>query len=171
MTKTLLLILILSLQIPTFSQEYKLTGKITNTKLEPIPFATLQIRDYALSTISKQDGSYSITLTSGSYEFVVSLVGYKSQTFTIVIDKKDEIQNIILEDDKKFTANDVVVRGQRKDKSEEYIRNVIKNKEAILNAVTSYSTSLYIKATQENTSTKARKLKPNQDSLNAYCNK
>jgi hypothetical protein len=167
MTKALLLIFILFCQIPTFSQEFKLTGKITNTKLEPIPYATIQIKDYALAASSKQDGSYSITLESGSYEFVVSLLGYKSQTFTIVIDKKDEVQNVILEDDKKFTATDVVVRGQRKDKSEEYIRNVIKNKEAILNAVTSYSASLYIKAIQENTSTKARKLKPNQDSLNA----
>jgi Family of unknown function (DUF5686)/CarboxypepD_reg-like domain len=158
MGKTLLVIILFQLfYIKNYSQDYKVYGKITTTKLEPIAFATISIKDNVLATTSKEDGSYQILLDNGKYECIVSMIGYKTQQFTIAINKKDVIQNIILEIEKVNTKDIVTVTGIKKDKSEEYIKNVIQHKEDILHAIQNYSANIYIKATEENITIKKSK--------------
>jgi hypothetical protein len=43
-------------------QSYKLTGKITNNKLEPLAFVSVNIKELQQGTITKEDGTYELKL-------------------------------------------------------------------------------------------------------------
>jgi len=86
------------------------------------------------------------------------MLGYKTLLINAVV-TKDYVQNIILETDEAKSLSEVVVRGKMKDRSEEIIRNVIKNKDDILAAAGPYSCNVYIRATQEDSSQRKVKTK------------
>ncbi|MFN2439266.1 MAG: DUF5686 and carboxypeptidase regulatory-like domain-containing protein [Chitinophagaceae bacterium] len=123
-------------------------GKITTTKMEGIGYASIEVKDIRLGTITKNDGEYQLFLEAGAQELVVTMIGYKSQTLSIVVDK-DYMLNIILEEDDSKNLSEVVVKAKLKDRAEEIVRNVIRNKEEILAAAGPYSYDLYIKAVQQ----------------------
>jgi hypothetical protein len=155
----LLLLFFSCLYINTQAQEYALRGKITNTKLEPLAFATIQVKELRLNLQSKQDGTYEVMLPDGKFDIIVSMTGYRQQIITLIIDKKDAVQNVLLEEDKRTQEEDATVIGQRKDRATEYIRNVIRRKDSIQNAARSYSATVYIKAVEE-VNGKIKKNKP-----------
>lgn len=153
-------LLTLSLLLFSFlhAQYFKISGRITNTKLEPLALVTIQVKDFHTGTLTKEDGTYELRIEEGKYDIVVSMLGYKAQVLTLAI-TRDYIQNIILEEDEMKNLSEVIVRGKSKDKSEEIIRTVIRQKEQILAAAGAYSCNVYIKATQEDSSSKKRRKK------------
>ncbi len=138
------------------AQSYKLSGKVTNAKLEPLAFVSIQLKDRQQGAITKEDGSYEIMLEEEVYELVVTMVGYKSQVLPIVLHKASHQQHIILEADD-TQLDEVVIKGKAKDRSEEIIRQVIRQKEAIQQAAGAYSCRMYIKAVQEDTAQQKNK--------------
>ncbi len=140
------------------AQEYQLSGKITNTKLEPLPYASIRVKELQSGTTSDKEGFYKLQLEPGKYDLVISMLGYKTQVLTVAITKNYE-QHIILEQEDATMLGTVEVVGIKKDKAEEYVRNVIRNKESILDASQSFSCTVYIKASDENGFAKQKKSK------------
>lgn len=140
------------------AQEYLVTGKITNAKMEPLPYVSVRVKELQTGTTSDKDGQYKLQLEPGKYDLVFSMIGYKTQVITIAITKAYE-QNIIMQLDDAGMMGAVQVTGIKKDRAEEYVRNVIRNKDAILGAAQSYSCNVYIKATDENDFTRKKKTK------------
>src|SRR6187549_1204537 len=130
------------------AQYFKISGKVTNDKLEPLALVSIQVKGSVKGTISKEDGTYELHLEEGTYDLAFSMIGYKTLLINAVV-TKDYVQNIILETDEAKSLSEVVVRGKMKDRSEEILRNVIKHKDDILAAAGPYSCNVYIKATQE----------------------
>ena len=147
----------------SFAQYYTISGKITNNKLEPLAFVSIKIKDMQGGTISREDGKYELKLEEGKYDLIFSSIGYKAQIITLVV-TKNYVQNIILEIDDSKNLSEVVVKGKIKDRGEEIIRNVIHNKENVLAASGAYTCTIYIKATQID-STRRRSKKPIPDSI------
>ncbi|NCT76427.1 MAG: carboxypeptidase-like regulatory domain-containing protein [Chitinophagaceae bacterium] len=147
------------------AQTHRLTGKITNSKMEPLAFASVSVKGTSLSMLSREDGTYEFLLDEGEYQVGVTMVGYHSQIITLVIHKAT-VQHFILEADEK-SLDEVVVKGRWKDRSEEVIREVIKRKEALLTAAGDYSCVVYIKATQQDSTPPSRKKKQLPDSVRA----
>ena len=147
----------------SFAQYYTVSGKITNSKLEPLAFVSIKIKDMQGGTISREDGKYELKLEEGKYDLIFSSIGYKTQIITLVV-TKNYVQNIILEIDDSKNLSEVVVKGKIKDRGEEIIRNVIHNKESVLAASGAYTCNVYIKATQID-STRRRSKKPIPDSI------
>ncbi|MGC4038864.1 MAG: DUF5686 and carboxypeptidase regulatory-like domain-containing protein [Chitinophagaceae bacterium] len=141
------------------AQTTKVYGKITNIKLEPIAFASIQVKEVKSGAVTKEDGAYEIILDEGKYDLVISMIGYKARVVTIIVGKSDLLQNVILDADDSKGLSEVIVRGKLKDRSEEIIRNVIRNKEEIQAAVGAYSCVMYIKASQEDSLTLRHKKK------------
>ncbi len=158
MIRNSLFLLFLLSSMAVHAQYFKVTGRITNNKLEPLALVSIQVKNETAGTISKEDGTYQLKLEEGKYDIVISMVGYKSQVITLVV-TKDYIQNIILEAEETKNLTEVIVKGKSKDRSEEIIRNVIRNKEKILSAPGAYSCNVYIKATQEDSSQRKTKVK------------
>ncbi len=138
------------------AQYFKISGRITNTKLEPLALASIKIKDITLGTVSKEDGSYELKLEEGYYDLVVTMVGFKPQVISLVVNK-NLVQHFILEAADAKNLSEVVVRGRSRDRSEEIIRNVIRQKDFILEASASYSCNVYIKAVQHDSSSRQQK--------------
>ena len=148
---TFLLFFIVSL---LHAQSFKLSGKVTDAKLEPLAFATILIKDQA-GIMTKEDGTYEVNLAPGQYNIVVSMVGYKTQAISFFLDKNLQ-QNILMEEEDKSSLEDVVIRVKVKDRAEEIMRNVIRNKDELLAASGPYSAKLYIKAIQQDSVSRKR---------------
>jgi Family of unknown function (DUF5686)/CarboxypepD_reg-like domain len=161
--RTLLLIITIGVSSAGFGQSYKIYGNITNSKNEPLAFASVQVKEIKQGTLTKEDGGYLFELDEGKYDLVISLVGYKTQAITVVLQKPYQL-NIIMEADVSSLA-EVVVKGRSRDRAEEYIRNVIRNKDAIENAAGPYSCKVYIKALQQDSMDFKKSKKPESDSL------
>ena len=161
MNRTILMLLLIALSSSYVAgQSYKVHGKITNTRLEPLAFASVQVKEWKHGVVTKEDGTYELQLDPGKYDLVISMIGYKSQVLTIIIQKSDYVQNIIMEPDDSKGLSEVVVKGKSRDRSEEIIRNVIRRKDSIQSAAGPYSCKVYIKAVQEDSLKIKGKKKP-----------
>ena len=159
------LIILLSLSANVFCQQYQLSGKIINARQEPLAFVSVQVKEIKSGTVTKEDGNFLIELDEGKYDLVITLLGYKPQIITILMRKANLQQNIIMETAKATSLSEVTVKAKNKDRAEEFIRNVIRNKEATENAAGSYSCSVYIKAVQQDSMPLKKNKKPLSDSL------
>jgi len=79
----------------TQAQEYLLSGKITNSKLEPLPYASIRIKELKTGTTADNNGAFSLQVEAGKYDLIVTMMGYKTQVITVAI-TKDYRQNIKL---------------------------------------------------------------------------
>src|SRR6187402_2572359 len=140
------------------AQYFKISGKVTNDKLEPLALVSVQVKGSVKGTISKEDGSYQLYLEEGTYDLAFSMLGYKTLLINVVV-TRGYVQNVILETDEAKGLSEVVVRGKMKDRSEEILRNVIQHKDDILAAAGPYSCNVYIKATQEDSTQRKVKTK------------
>jgi hypothetical protein len=158
----LLCLLFFGLAHTATSQTYVVSGKVTTSKLEPLAFVSIQLKQSQLGTITKEDGSYSLRLARGTYDLMVSIVGYKQRTIKLTV-TSDYVQNLILEEDDESTMEDIVIRVKIRDRSEEIIRNVIRQKETTMAAAGAFSSKIYIKALQQD-STISKKERGRSDS-------
>lgn len=146
MKNFVLLFLLLFIAASIHAQTFKVYGRVTNNKLEPLAFASIQLKEQQAGTITKEDGTYELNLEVGQYNLIVSMIGYKTQVINFVLNK-DYQQNIIL--DEENSLDEVIIKAKARDRAEEIIRNVIRNKEAITSASGPYSCRMYIKAIQQ----------------------
>jgi len=153
MKKSVLLILpafFLHLALP--AQVYKVHGKVVNRQLEPIVLASIQVKDQDNGTITNEEGYYELSLNAGKYDLIVSMIGYQTRIVTVLVNDNIE-QNFILLIDEGPELEEVVVKAKIKDRAEEIVRGVIKNKDALLTASGAYSCNVYIRATQQDSIT------------------
>ncbi len=158
---TLFLLLILSFSAA--AQSHKVFGKIINTKLEPLAFVSVEVKEIKSGTTTHEDGTYQLELDEGKYDLVFSIIGYQPQIVTVIMGKYDVEKNIILENENSKGLDEVIIKG--KDRAEEIIRNVIRNKDNIIAAAGAYSCKIYIKAVQEDSSAKMNKKPRGKDTI------
>ena len=159
--RAFLLLISSTISANVFCQSHLLHGKIINSKQEPLAFASVQVKEIKLGTVTKEDGTYALDIDEGKYDLVVTLIGYKPQVITVIVRKAGAEQNVIMELAESSSLSEVIIKG--KDGAEDYVRNVIRHKEAIENAAGAYSCNMYIKALQED-SIPFKKNKKNKDS-------
>jgi len=162
--RSILLFVCIAFSASAFSQYHKLYGKITNGKHEPLAFVSIQVKEMRSGTVTKEDGTYVLEMEEGKYDLVITLIGYKPQIITVIIRNDDQQKNIIMES-AESDLSEVIVKGKNRDRAEEYIRNVIRNKDNIENAAGAYSCKVYIKALQEDSMPFKKGKKAVSDSL------
>lgn len=96
--KKILATIIILISVNTFAQNFTLQGRILDKNTsEPISQAFVFI-SYNSLAYSNTDGFYSIkNIPKGSYNVVVSMLGYKKFETRIVIETENQIQNFYLE--------------------------------------------------------------------------
>ncbi|MCW3113753.1 MAG: hypothetical protein JWR18_2149 [Segetibacter sp.] len=169
MLRTLLSILLILVASFGQSQTFQLTGRITNALREPLPFASVQVKELQSGTTTKEDGTYILQLEEGKYDIVYSLIGYKTQVVTVTI-TKNYIQNIILEDEKALLEN-VVIKSKYKDAATEIIKNVIRRKDSLVSSTGPWSANVYIKAVQHDSLPRKQKSKGKEDTMAINANR
>jgi hypothetical protein len=156
-TRLLLLALLgLLFYVPLNGQFYQLTGKVSNASMEPMAYVNVSVvEDKTIGTTTNLKGEYTINLRTGSYIIVYSFVGYKSIKIPVIINNKGMVQNAIMEPENREIKG-VIIKGKRIDRSEEIIKKVIANKYIYGNSVP-YTVNAYIKAKQQESTTKKKK--------------
>ncbi len=94
---TLFILLFLSSSLS--AQSHKVFGKIINTRLEPLSFVSVEVKEIKIGTTTHEDGTYQLELDEGKYDLVFSIIGYKPQVVTVIISRYDVEKNIILDND------------------------------------------------------------------------
>ena len=142
------------------AQEYRLHGLITDARLQPLALASISLRDSKTGALSNERGEYSMMLEPGEYQLTVSMMGYQSRVFKVIMTRAANEQNLILEtDESAISLGEVVVNSKTRDRSREILREVIRRKEQIADAAGAYSVQLYIKAVQEDSTQRAKRKK------------
>lgn len=67
------------------AQSRMVYGKVTNTKLEPLAFAGIEVKQIKTGTITKEDGSYELQLDEESYDLIVSMIGHQTQVVPLLL--------------------------------------------------------------------------------------
>jgi Family of unknown function (DUF5686)/CarboxypepD_reg-like domain len=151
-----LLLFCIFLSPPVFSQNYyTLKGYVSTDRQEVLPGSSIRVFNLGTGTSTNADGQYRIRLIEGLNRLTVSHLGYKSQTFEIVM-LTDSVKNISLVLDQK-QLEDVVIKNKKRDYSYEVIKQVIENKSKWLNQYQNYRADVYIKSSEKSEAVKVAK--------------
>ena len=93
LTLTALFFFILSNTL--LAQETTISGKITGDGGNPVPFATVYIKNTTKGVSANSEGEYSLNLKPGQYEVQYKAVGYKQESRKIELRTSQSI-NIVL---------------------------------------------------------------------------
>lgn len=144
-----LYILLFFLLSPLYSTAQSISGYIYNEQNEPIPFANVYVKETAFGTSADIEGKYFLRLEAqGTYNIVVSSVGYKTINIELVFEENDLIKDIQLQPSS-VELNEIVVKASKRDPAYEIIQKVVKNKKTYLASTQSYRTEIYVKATED----------------------
>ena len=139
------LILLNFLSFSFFAQTFILSGKVSDNKKEPLPFASVFVKGTTIGTNSNADGFYTLKLESGQYEIVFQYVGYKKEIKTIKIEANATFNAFLSADS--YELKEVTIKAGE-DPAYPIIRQAIKKRKFYLQQVNSYSCRAYIKGLQ-----------------------
>ncbi|MFT6002765.1 MAG: iron complex outermembrane receptor protein, partial [Flavobacteriales bacterium] len=107
-------LIFITLFLSTFSySQFRISGTITNQNSEPMPWATIQIKNTKYIATTNGEGYFEFTnLESGTYYLNYRYVGYKSTQYKVVIKDKDISASVSLQP-KDLMINEITVSGTR----------------------------------------------------------
>lgn len=114
----------------------------------PVPYATIFVRELGTGTAASDKGIYFLTIAPGIYHFVVSSVGYQSESFQVTITDKALTRNVTLRTSS-TELNELIVKAKRRDPAFEIIQKAIDRKEKNLTQIKSYQTNIYVRALED----------------------
>ncbi len=136
-----LLLIFFSNNIFTSAQ---VSGKVTDSNGEPLPFASIYVQGTTNGTTSNVEGNYEFELEKGTYQLVFQFVGFKQTTKTLVLDNQPVKLDVVLEAES-FGLNEVVVSADAKDPAYAIIREAQKKRKYYKEQVKQYQCDVYIK--------------------------
>jgi hypothetical protein len=140
------LTLFISFLLPILCFSNHINGVISNKNGEPLPFASVYIKNTTYGVSSNAFGEYFIELKPDKYTIVYSYIGYKSKEKNINLNDVPQKINIILdENDQNLIEYEVV--SNTKNKALEIIEQVKKVKKKYIQK--SFSSKEYTKNTIE----------------------
>ena len=93
--KKITIFLFLFVSILTNAQTFTLNGKVVNENKEPLPGATVLVKEENKGTSTDFDGKFRINFPKGKYIIQVSFVGYKSVSKEVSLTKNDAIEFVL----------------------------------------------------------------------------
>ena len=143
MVRKLVLIFILSLS-PGILLAQGIRGSILDDSGEPIPFATIYIKEQGTGTTSNFDGNYDIKLPSGKYNLVFQHLGYASQARNVTIGGEYVELDVVLNIESIVLRN-VEIRANNEDPAYTIMRKAIAKAKFHRQQIDTYSARVYVK--------------------------
>lgn len=144
MERRLLLLLCCLLSFPLFSQTFK--GRVVSSNGEPIPYASLYLRELQSGFTTDDNGYFQTTVKSGQYICDVSSLGYVQQTFTLDIPAGGLEKNITLAE-RVYRLSEVHISKNSEDPAYAVMRQAIARAPYYRTHVKSYTAETYLKGT------------------------
>jgi hypothetical protein len=128
------------------SWAHNLKGTIKSTNDNPIPYATVYVKEISQGTTTNADGEFELELEPGTYTFNFRCLGFVPKTQTIRLTMNVQIMDVILEEQIQ-QIEEVPVIGTGEDPADAIIRKVISLSYIHLNQINSYIADVYIRGT------------------------
>jgi hypothetical protein len=122
-----------------------LSGKVTDEKSNPVPFATIYVKNTTLGTSANSEGEYSLQMKPGQYEVLFKAVGYRQESRKLDV-KTSQIVNVSLTTENYQLKDVTIFSGE--DPAYSIIRKAIRKRKTYLNEVKAYTCDVYIKGLQ-----------------------
>ena len=119
-------------------------GRVTDEQGQPLPFATLYLKNSTTGTATNEQGYYQLTLPAGTYEVVFQYVGYKAKVEKVEIGTSDVELNVILPLDV-YSLNEIAVKANEKDPAYAIVKAAIARRRYHLQEITAYTCQVYTK--------------------------
>ena len=142
----ILLFLCLATSLSAVAQ-FQISGKITETNGDPIPFASIYIKNTTKGVSANADGLYKLSVEKGPVVLIFKAIGFKTTERTVQVNNNIVANQILAVES--YTLNSVTIRSDAEDPAYEIIRKAIKNRKKHLNEVNSFTTEVYIKGLQK----------------------
>lgn len=126
----------------SFAQGVK--GTIQSTNSDPLPFATIYVRNIQTGTTSNEQGYFEYPLPVGKYDLVFQYMGYKSVVKFVEVANGFSQVNVKLEP-QTIVLRDVEVRAGKEDPAYTIMRKAIAKAKFHQNQLDSYEAEVYIK--------------------------
>lgn len=123
-----------------------LTGKVTDGKGNPLPYASILIKGTTRGTTTNNQGVYVLDLEPGQYTILCQYVGYTRQERKIKISHESVTADFSLSL-QQTTMNEVIVKSGGEDPAYAIIRNAIKKRPEYRAPLDSFTCEAYIKTT------------------------
>ncbi|WP_345948403.1 DUF5686 and carboxypeptidase regulatory-like domain-containing protein [Mucilaginibacter sp. PAMB04274] len=146
MKSTLSLLAFLLLCVNALAQTFTLSGTVKDNTGQPIPFATVVIKNTSKGSPANSDGQYTLTLPTGNYDLLFKAIGYRQETRQISL-KANQTIDIQLQPEA-YQLQNVVVKAGAEDPAYGIIRKAIRKRKTYQNEVKSYTCDTYIKGLQ-----------------------
>lgn len=144
MSNKLILLVSVILLITCSANAQKLSGRITDDKGEPVPFATVYINELRKGTTANIKGEYLINLKPGKYTFFFQSLGFSPTIKNITIGNQDIHLDITLSI-QYYVIPEVRVTSTGEDPAYSIMRKAIGLAPYYLNQVGYYKAEVYIK--------------------------
>jgi len=128
------------------AQQFTITGTVKDGSGQPVPFASVYLKNTTSGTSANVDGNYSIKLKAGEYTLSFRAVGYKQQEH--IINLSSDISLNVKLSSESYTLENVNIRANAEDPAYAIIRKAIKQRKTHLNEVKAFSCDVYIKGVQ-----------------------
>lgn len=125
-------------------ESFKLQGTITNEDGQPLPYATIYIKETGTGAVTNNTGHYEVNLKPGEYHLVFQFMGYQSVEKKVEIVDKGLSLNTTL-NAQVMVLRDVVISGKDEDPAYAIIRKAVAKAKYHKNQVDSFSANVYIK--------------------------
>ena len=142
MRKTILFTLLFVCSIITKAQT--LHGKITDTKGNPIAFASIYTSKISKGTTSNIEGNYTLDLPFGTHHLTIRYLGYKTKEINVQYSKANQKLDIQLEE-QMFRIPEVRILANGEDPAYSIMRKAIAMSYYYLNQVEDYKCRIYLK--------------------------
>lgn len=107
---------IFSIQLLSFSQEYIVSGKVTDAQNgEELIGATIYVEDLQSGTITNEYGFFSMSLTKGNHSIKIDYLGFEAIVMTIYLTHNKHLSIELKE--KPSELKEVEIKGERLDKN------------------------------------------------------
>jgi hypothetical protein len=127
-----------------YSQGQGITGTISDASGEPLPFATIYVRNIETGTTSNDEGKFELRLPAGKYDLLFQYLGYKSFMKYVEITSGMVKLEVQLESES-IMLRDVEIVAGKEDPAYTIMRKAIAKAEYHTQQLDSYSTQVYIK--------------------------
>jgi len=121
-------------------------GVIKDEQGNPLPYATIYVKQLATGTTSNADGYYEISLSPGNYSVTFQYIGYEPQNKQVSVDDKFKTINVSLET-QTMVLQDVQIFAGKEDPAYTIMRKAIAKAKYHTQQIDRYTAEVYIKGT------------------------
>ena len=128
----------------SFARAGGIKGKIVDSKGEPVPYATIYVKELGTGTAANIDGYYTYRLAAGTYNVTFQSIGYQTVVRRIKVDNWFVETDIVLAE-QTYELKQIEVRSDGRDPAYTIMRKAIAKAKYHTNQLNSYQAEVYMK--------------------------